>query len=55
MLAKTRKTKPAFDLNRMKSSVEGNGSEVAITLKGKMSPNEIIKALMNVKTTGLSS
>ena len=56
MLAKTKEfNATTFNLDRMKNSVEGVGSKTAITLKGKMSANDVMKVLINVKTKGLSS
>ena len=38
-----------FDKKRMSEAVSGKGSKIVVALEGKMSPEEILKVLMNVK------
>ena len=37
-----------YDLERMRRVVEGKEAEVAVTLKGPMTPEEVLRAFMEV-------
>lgn len=37
-----------YDLERMRAVVEGKEAEVAITFKGLMTPEEVLRAFMDV-------